>query len=188
MKSRKHNKGDHSETDSSDSGSSSSGSGLAAMGHDRHDFREAGRDRPGSLYMGAYAEARSALGQIGWQVDDRAPVFRRWFDTCFVRKYGRPAITERHMDELSANMTALDFVAQGMYQEAADVIASRSRELLTGISGGDWALARQLRTYRTEEPPLVPVGMLEVAARLQRREEKRARTIGRGSARSPARG
>ena len=72
-------------------------------------------------------------------------------------------------------MSALDFVAQGMFQEAADVIASRTRELITGISKGDWAAARQLRTYRLEQPPLVSSGMLEVAQKLQRREERRAR-------------
>ena len=188
-KSRKHGRVSASETDSSDSGSSSSVSGLAAMGSDRHHFREAGRERPGSLYMTAYAEARSALGQIGWQVDDRAPVFRRWLDVCFVRQHGRSAISERHLEELGANMVCLDFIAQGMYQEAADVVASRSRELITGITSGDWALARQLRTYRLDDPPLVPVGMLEVAARLQRRDERRARNISRGgkAGRSPAR-
>ena len=120
-------------------------------------------------------------------MDDRAPVFRRWLDACFIRVHGRPAITERHLDELGANMSALDFVAQGMFQEAADVIASRTRELISGISNGDWATARQLRTYRLEQPPLISAGMLEVAQRLQRREERRARTTARGSARSPGR-
>ena len=95
----------------------------------------------------------------------------------------------RHLEELGANMVCLDFIAQGMYQEAADVVASRSGELITGITSGDWALARQLRTYRLGDPPLVPLGMLEVAARLQRRDERRARNISRGgkAGRSPAR-
>ena len=113
-------------------------------------------------------------------VGARGPVYRKWYESCFMQKHGAAKLA-RHHDEATALITALDEFHSGRMLEVGDVLASRLRMLTFGTETGKWGVAREFLAYAPNEHSLVSDATVAQAIRLNKRSSKLASDLAKSS-------
>ena len=179
----------HSSSESSSSGESfSSDSVMDQTRRKRMRFLLMAKEKPGIVFASMMASTRQVLGQVGIESEmgPTGPVYRKWFDTHFVKEHAHTKI-QPHWDELQLLITALDEFHAGRMMEVGDILASRLRMLTAGIEKGAWPLARRFLVYHQPDMSLISDELMDEALKIDAEEKKRERAIALAKGETPRR-
>ena len=148
------------------------------MDHDAHHFRRLAQTQPGVIFASVTANCRNQLGLKGYDGDltARAPVYSRWYDQVFTPKV-HSAEARQCGEEMHLLNTVLDEMLHGRFLEAADVIASRQRCLSWGLEHNAMPIARQFLCYTTSDHSLESPTDVDIAIRMKKKEDQRAKDL-----------
>lgn len=178
-KKKKSKKSRDSSSSSSSSSSEASGASIKKiLGKDDQPFRQAAKKHPGVFFADAVAKCRQGVAQTNHelQASRSGPVFGTWFEYCYKKKVGGHLKAEYKRDcseELELLIILLDEIVAGRFVEAADVLASRMRQLTVGLESGNWNSAEEFLVYRKPESSLVSPDAMDVAHAAAEKRQKR---------------
>jgi hypothetical protein len=177
-------KGSSSSGGSSSAGSTDSDSCADLLGTSREEqkFRLVAKEHPGIYFASVTADARTALGQLGVDLDfgSHGPIYRKWWDHSFLKKV--PAsVLKPHAAELNMLVTAMDEYHAGRVVEVGDILASRLRMLTAALekggSEGAFRLTRHFLVYHTRDLALCPDSLYDEAMKIESKAVQREKNL-----------